>query len=251
MVSNGTLFWKIYVTNNDFQNNKIAAQQVVPVTTTEASFLWAGHKLSPDSTFSAKAKDYRWYPRVIKEINYCNQDSLIFDDVLSYANPIDLAYMNFLNGREITSEAARRGYQESYMRAWRTEFYNVATLLYKTINYDKERTQLQTYIRSIEEFIDNKQNEMVIDINKCNSTPADQRWPSMYYGNATRCWQEEEAALIYRTEALNMIRQYNNYLYYSSESTNYNDALKYKYLTTKIVDSSDGDFKIPYYFKPE
>jgi hypothetical protein len=92
--------------------------------------------------------------------------------------------------------------------------------------------------------IDLKNKEMIIDIYVSNST-TEERSDSMYYGNGTAAWQFEEAAQIYRAEALNMIRQYNNFLTDSSDDNN----KQYEYKTTKIEFREGINSDVPEYFK--
>lgn len=185
---------------------------------------------------------------IIQEMVNSSSDGLFYHLVNNYLNPIDTAYMEYLNGKGISCEAALRAYQEEYLDAWKNEFYNVAVNIYHALKYKTDKKSFAAYIKSVDSIIVKKQKQELISIVTRNSLAKKDRLPGEIYGNGTHYALDQIAALIYREEALSLISDYNCYLESIADKSG-KPATKYQYLTTKIEEGDCSSIKPPAYFK--
>lgn len=181
-----------------------------------------------------KKNEYDWFAGIYTEFGYCGNNSKLLDILRSYENPIDMAYMIYLNDRGVSCEAARRDFQYSYAGAWRDEFYNVAQLLYGSLTFEEDKERFVTFVKSIEHIIECYRDEILLFIIEDTGVSPAEREIGAAYGIGTNGWLAEEAGDIYRMFALKLIDHY---------QFGVND--EYKYLTNQIEMREGIATKIP------
>ncbi|WP_310603458.1 hypothetical protein [Anaerosporobacter sp.] len=184
-----------------------------------------------------KAQEYDWFAGIYTEFGYCGERSKLFEVMESYNNPIDISFMIWLNHRGVVCEAARRGFQDSYAGVWRSEFYNVASLLYETLTYEEDKERFVAYVKSVEQAIQLYRDEIILINLECTNVPQEERNMNDCFGNGGYAWLAEEEGDIYRIFALKLIEHYNR------------GSKKYTYLTNEIESREGIGIDIPDIFQ--
>lgn len=137
---------------------------------------------------------------------YINNDA---DATSTYSNPIDEYFIPCINN--VSTEAERRFYQDTYRGVWKSEFENILKILEEECIYQEDKDDLVAYRNSIEKSIESTQNIVVTHwLDNYNMPPDNHR---NLWGNGTRSGLNQIKGEIYRDASMLLIKKMYNLNY--------------------------------------
>ena len=129
-------------------------------------------------------------------------------DMSDRNNPIDNYFYPKLENAQ--AEVDIRTLQDSYYNAWKTEFNNVISYLNKKCKYQQDKNQISTYVKRLQDFLDDSTPVIVTDWGDVYSM--DPKDPNRNpYGNGTLSGINEHQAKIYRDACIDIINRNSDY----------------------------------------